>query len=188
MEDIRSAIEGRADDVIDQQRDTSVVYRQSARYAHEHGERELYFASRDANYACRDAIVKAISENYDGSHLSADGAKQVVEKFGMERTQYVLAATVRHKDWDARIDHQNKEWAKSIPFPDDKDALGTDRSAYYVVDQAHPGLVNIFVNQVRQIAKEMEKEKKPSVLQKLQQQKATPAKPPADKRRKEPEL
>lgn len=167
MEDIRNCIESRADDVIAQQRDASAVYRQSAHYAHEHGERDLYFASRDANFACRDAIVTAISENYDGRRLDSDAAKQVVEQFGMERTQYVLAATVRHKDWDARFDSQNKEWAKTIPFPDDKDALGTDRSAYYVVGQAHPGLVNIFVNQVRQMAKEREAERKPSVLDKL---------------------
>ena len=35
--------------------------------------------------------------------------------FGMDRTLYVLANTVRHKDWDGRISHDNKASLRHCP-------------------------------------------------------------------------
>ena len=90
--------------------------------------------------------------------------------FGRDRVVYVLANSVRQKSWDGRIDHRNKAWAQTIPVEENKDAWGTDRNCYFVVDQAHTGLLDLLVTHVR---KELEKEKeqpqkKPSVLGKLQ--------------------
>ena len=86
----------------------------------------------------------------------------------MERVSLVLANTVQDKDWDGRISPENKAWAKDISVPNDTDAWGGKRTHEYVCSQAHPGLINLFVNRFRK-EQEHEKERKPSVLKKLNQ-------------------
>ena len=96
---------------------------------------------------------------------------EVIDRFGMERVAFVLANTVQDKDWDGRISAENKAWAKEVPVPNDDNALGGRRTHEYVCTQAHPGLINLFVNRFRK-EQELAAEKKPSVLQKLQEAKA----------------
>ena len=108
--------------------------------------------------------------------------KEVVDRFGMERTAFVLANTVQDKDWDGRISDDNKKWAKDFPIPRDADAWGGRRTHEYVCSHAHPGLINLFVNRFRKV-QALEKEKKPSVLKKLYEAKADmPAKAPTKKK------
>jgi len=128
--------------------DKSPVYKYPAVYARENSELEQYRASYKANVACKEAIETAIRDNYSDNRLGKDAVKQVVERFGFERTFYVLSTTVREKDWDGRISRDNKEWAKSVPVVADEDVWGHDRNRYFVVD-AHPGLTDIFLNQTR---------------------------------------
>lgn len=128
---------------------TIPVYKYPAAYARENNELEQYRASYKANVACKEAIESAIRDNYRDNCLGKDTAKQVVEQFGYERTLYVLAETVREKDWDGRISRNNKDWAKTIPVFKDKDAWGSDRNLYFVVDAVNPGLTDIFINQAR---------------------------------------
>lgn len=160
---------------------TLPVYPHSATYAHEHGELVEYRASHQANIACRDAIDAAVREHYRNNRLDFAAVEQVAERFGLERTLHVLAVTVRHKDWDGRISSDHKTWAKAMPIPDDKDAFGNDHTLAYVVDQTHPGLVNLFVTKARR----MEKEQQPSIHQQLRQK--TDAPTPKSPVRKEPE-
>lgn len=129
--------------------DKTPLYKYPAAYARENGELEAYRASHKANIACRDAIDAAIRDNYRDNCLSPDAAKQVIAEFGFDRTLYVLANTVREKEWDGRIDHRNKEWARTIPIFDDIDGFGGNRNREFVVDQSHPGLVDLFVKQAR---------------------------------------
>ena len=151
MDVIRDSIENRADDVCRAKEElrTTPVYPHSAAYAREHGELEQYRASHKANIACKEAIEAAISEHYHDNRLGKEAAMEVIGAFGMDRTLYVLANTVRHKDWDGRISHDNKAWARTIPVYEDTDAWGNDRNTSFVVDQSHPGLTDIFLNQVR---------------------------------------
>lgn len=128
---------------------TIPVYKYPAAYARENGELEQYRVSYKANVACKEAIEAAIRDNYSDNRLGKEAVKQVVEQFGYERTFYVLAATVRAKDWDGRISRDNKEWAKTIPVFEDPDAWGHDRNRYFVVDAVNPGLTDIFINQAR---------------------------------------
>ncbi|RGX26339.1 DUF3849 domain-containing protein [Enterocloster asparagiformis] len=129
--------------------DKTPLYKYPAAYARENGELEAYRASHKANIACRDAIDAAIRDNYRDNCLSPDAAKQVIAEFGFDRTLYVLANTVREKDWDGRIDYRSKEWARTIPIFDDSDGFGGNRNREFVVDQSHPGLVDLFVKQAR---------------------------------------
>ena len=167
METIQTCIADRADRTLQAEREATLntpVYPHSLDYAKEHGEVKEYDASYQANVACKEAIEKAIGEHYDGAHFDSDLAvKQVMDAFGPERTSYVLANTVQHKDWDGRISNSNKEWAKTIPVAEDNQARK------FVVDKAHPGLTNLFVQQARKdmTEKEQTREKKPSILKKL---------------------
>ena len=104
----------------------------------------------------------------------------MLEKFGAERVQFILANTIQHKNRDGRISQDNKVWAKTIPMPEDS---GTSRHcAYLVVDGVNPGLTDLFTRQAR---KTMQEQQKSSVLQKLRQEPSI-HKPAAPKKR-EPE-
>jgi hypothetical protein len=73
----------------------------------------------------------------------------VVDQYGYNRTLFVLANTLRCKDWDGRVSDDNKRWAMTVPVYEDKDAWGDDRNREFVVDRAHPGLVDLFTTQAR---------------------------------------
>ena len=90
------------------------VHRQTGMYAREHGELEQFRQSNVANIACRAAIEKAITENFDGMRLRADAAEPVLSEFGSERVMFVLANTVQHKEWDGRFSRENKAWAAAF--------------------------------------------------------------------------
>lgn len=174
METVWDCLEGRADTLLEEQHRTlreTPVYSQSGAYAHEHGELNQYRASNEANMACKKAIEGAIRDHYRGYSLDGKAAvAEVVRAFGTERTMYILANTVRQKDWDGRISPSNKDWAKSIPIQKNPDAWGEDRNSHLVVD-SHPGLTDLFVSAFRkEYCQQQEKGIKPSVRAKLQNQ------------------
>ena len=178
MDVIRSCIETRADDIIEDQRKALLqlpIYPQTAAYAREHGELETYRASHRANVDCKNAIEDAISAHYKDNRLNMACLKEVTDRFGLERTAHVVANTIRDKDWDGRISDENKLWAKSVDILPDKSAWGGDHTREFVISQTHPGLVNLFANHVRKEVQQMQ-EIKPSVLQKLQEVKTAATK------------
>ena len=92
------------------------VYRFPAEHARENGELELYRASNKASAACKEAIEKAISEHYCDNVLHREAVAQVAEQFGHERILYVLAITIRQKDWDGRLDRKSTRLNSSHPL------------------------------------------------------------------------
>lgn len=116
--------------------------------------------------------------------LHREAVAQVAEQFGHERILYVLAITIRQKDWDARFSADNKQWAKTVPVSENPDAWGTDRNCYLAVN-SHSGLVDLFTKLAREAARAHER--KPSVLGKL---KSRPPEAAAEavKKAKEPSL
>ena len=134
------------------------MYMQSALSAISHDETDAYRASHLANVDCRKAIENAIAGHYRDNRLDVSFARDILETYGMERTQTVLASTIRAIDWDGRISDKNKAWAKSFPLPD---ASGRE----YHINRCNPGLTDLFCNEVRRIQREQER--KPSVLEKL---------------------
>ena len=124
------------------------VYRETANYAYEAGELDAYRASYDANIACADAIEQAISENYADNRLATRVAVEtVLEQFSEERVQYVLANTVQHSLHDGRYHSENKDWAGKI-------SVCEENSESFIIGQAHPGLVNLFINQFKDLLPE----------------------------------
>ena len=188
MDEIRDCIEARARTCIESQKEALrnlPVYAFSAAFAKEHGELEVYRASHRANVDCKNAIEAAISSHYRDNRFDASCVDAVIDRYGMERVAFVLANTVRDKDWDGRISPENKAWAKGFPVPNDDNARGGSHTHEYVCSKAHPGLINLFVNSFRK-KQELSKEKKPSVLQKLKEAKADlPKKSPGKAREAE---
>lgn len=183
MDVIRDSIESRANEVCRETEEWNPlsVYLYSAAYAAEHGETDAYWHSDQANFSCKAAIEQAIGAHYGDHRLNTETAvKEVMEKFGAERVQFILANTIRRMERDGRISRDNKAWAKIIPMPEDKDTL--QRCAYLVVDQVNPGLTDLFTRQVRKAVQEPEKG---SVLEKLKRELSAP-KPDTPKKR-EPE-
>ena len=145
MDNIRDTIEGRADVLVRQEEELrkSTIYKYPADYARENGELEQYRCSLKANDACRQAIEAAISRTHDGYNFESKAAvRDVVQKFGYERTLFVLAATVQNNQHDGRYSSANKNWAMTVPVFDSK------RSLEYSV-RSHPVLVNAFLDTAR---------------------------------------
>ena len=183
MDMIRDSIENRADDVCRAKEElrTTPVYPHSAAYASEHGEMAQYNRSYQANSACKEAIAQTISAHYAENRLDTEAAvKDVLEKFGAERVQFILVNTIQHKNHDGRISQDNKAWAKTIPMP--KDSGASRHCVYLVVDGVNPGLTDLFIRQAR---KTMQEQQKSSVLQKLRQE--PPVRKPAAPKKREPE-
>ncbi len=117
-----------------------------AEYKEEQAQKELEKAQakieRDAKVACKDAVDRAIAENFDGFRLPKGTAEGVIKEYGIERVSYVLANTVMHRRQEERISPENKEWAKSIePY-----AMYESRD---IVAASHPAVLNGFINQAR---------------------------------------
>mgnify|MGYP002552632134 CR=1 FL=1 len=141
------------------------VYKHTLDYARQNGELEVYRASRKLNIECAKAIRDAIWDNYKDNRLDTKCVKDVISKFGAKRTMYVLANTIQQQDWDGRYSPDNKRWAKSAVIHENKDPWGDNRNTVFVVQGAHPGLVDLFTSQARKEVAELEK--KPSVKEKL---------------------
>ena len=99
MDNIRDTIESRADELIRKETEMlkASVYKFPADYAREHGELEQYRTSLKANIACAKAIYDAISSHHEQYSFDSKAAvKDVVGKFGYDRTLFVLAATIQY--------------------------------------------------------------------------------------------
>lgn len=159
------------------------VYRYSGAYAIEHNQLDVYKQSFKLNIDCKDAIEQAIAAHYSNNSLGKDVAAEVIDRFGAERVEYVLANTIRQMDWDGRISPDNKAWAKSVLIYENKDPWGMDRNMDFTVTRSHPGLIDLVASQVRKLVKEQEKDR-PSVMEQLH--KKVPA-PPSNKKAREQE-
>lgn len=168
MDHVRECIEDLANGLLEAKREATrsiPLYQQSGEYAMEHGEMDAFRASRKANVACREAIESAISEGFDGMHLTAD-TKGVLAEFGPERVSYVLAATLQNKTWDERFSRNNQAWAAAVPMVEPQDR----RSAYII--NSHSTLLDSFVSTMRKELDAMRDQKsqaatKPSIKEQL---------------------
>ena len=130
------------------------LYLKTARYAREHGESEQYHRSHELNNACREEMDKAISENFDGMRLKEGFERELMERYGRERVEYVLATTVKENAWDGRYSRENMEWADSIPVSESE----SERIACCL--HSHPAVIDGLIRRIRrnEHAKQQEKE------------------------------
>lgn len=102
------------------------IYPHTGAYAHANGEIAQFRESNLANIACKAAIEASIAKHFDGMHLNPKAVSEVMDVFGPERTQYVLANTVQMLSWDGRFSRDNKAWAVKVDVVEDITA-GHDR-------------------------------------------------------------
>lgn len=117
------------------------LYIWSLDYAVRSNERDLWRESYRENCDCARAIERAISENYQDNSLD-DCTKTIIDRYGFDRVNWVLANTIQEKSDDGRFSQENKAWAKGFYIPKD------DVRWHFCVE-AHPGLTDIFTNQAR---------------------------------------
>ena len=178
MDILSETVENTAKDILKEAEAlrSAPVYPYPAGYARDNGELEKYRLSRKANIACKDAIEQAIGDHYADNRLnSAAAVQQVADVFGYDRMLYVLAVTVQHKNWDGRISDSNKEWAASVPVIEDKTDGSADQNVFFVIGQAHPGLIDLFVREARKA----QAREKAAEQQKPETAKAAPAEKPS---------
>ncbi len=166
-----SFIQDKADELVSANQANAAVqvYPYSGEVAEQEGDLEWYRQSHKLNIACKDEIEWSIARNYKNNTLSDEAVHQVVAQFGLPRTAFVLVNTIREKEWDGRISHDNKAWAKRVPVYPDMDTFGQNKRLKYVVN-CNAGLTDIFVNILRREYRQQEQQQqvKPSVRQKLQ--------------------
>ena len=166
-----SFIEDKADELLSANQANAAVqvYPYSGEVAEREGDLEWYRQSHKLNIACKDEIEWSIARNYENNTLSDEAVHQVVAQYGLPRTAFVLVNTIREKEWDGRISHDNKAWAKRVPVYPDVDTFGQNKRLKYVVN-CNAGLTDIFVNILRREYRQQEQQQqdKPSVRQKLQ--------------------
>ena len=119
------------------------LYLKTARYAREHGESEQYHRSHELNNACREEMDKAISKNFDGMHLKEGFERELMERYGRERVEYILATTVKENAWDGRYSRENREWADHVPVSESEN----ERIACCL--HSHPAVIDGLIRRIR---------------------------------------
>ena len=121
MDVIRDTIETRANELYQAQEKlkNTPLYPHSAAYASEHGRwHSTTLRFRQATPAWRPSSRRSAAITAITGWMPKPSVNDVLEQFGPDRVQYVLANTVRHKEWDGRISRDNKAWASTIPMPE----------------------------------------------------------------------
>lgn len=70
------------------------LYLYSLKEAAEWNEKDEWRESYLENCDCARAIERAIDEHYDGQYLNSC-AQEIIDRYGFDRVNFVLAATVR---------------------------------------------------------------------------------------------
>lgn len=118
------------------------LYRWSLEDAVRNNERTEWRESYRENCDCARAIERAIEENYHDNRLE-DCTQDIIDQYGFDRVNWVLANTIQEKDHDGRFSPENKEWAKQTHIP-------KDEARWHYCVESHSGLTDLFTNQVRQ--------------------------------------
>lgn len=129
------------------------LYKRTADHAQKYGKLEQYRDSLRANNVCRREIEAAIFETWDGTNFSPDAAKGIIDRFGVERTSYVLASSIQEKAWEDQFSSDNLDWAKTVP-----QFLPEDRRSQFVVS-CHTVKLDAFVSLFRKEVAAMEQSK-----------------------------
>lgn len=119
------------------------LYPYSTEEARRQNELSLWRASHKANIACKEAIEEAVRSHFDGAYLDEGCLADVLREFGYKRTAWVLANTVQQLDWDGRFSPRNKELARQIDIPQDK-----QHNIAFIVT-SHPAVLDGVIDQYR---------------------------------------
>ena len=145
-------------------------------YALENEETIPYWDSHKCNVACRHDIEQAIQDHFDGYTLHGGAPNAVLQKYGEERTLYVLANTIQLMRDDGRVSRKNIQWADTFSIANGTSADDSQRREFMV--REHPGLFDLFTkvtrdtvrnSRTKQLEQKMGKgeDHRPSILKQL---------------------
>ena len=91
------------------------LYRALRKDAEQYGEEELWDRSFTENVCCARAIERAIQKSTDsGLGLNADRVQPVLDEYGIKRTLYILAHSIKAQGPDAAPSEEIRDWSRSI--------------------------------------------------------------------------
>lgn len=127
------------------------IYPQSVDYAREHGELDAWRESQDINSKCASAIDKAIVlVNYETNRYDLPSAAQaVIELYGAERVNAVLANIIMTHSYDGRYSSANKQWAQEHNILSDSE----------LYCNTHPYVLNGFIDRAIEITAKLKTER-----------------------------
>ena len=117
------------------------LYLYSLQNAEEMDEVKQWRESHRENCKCANDITEAIHDNYHNDRLE-DCVQPLIEKYGFDRVNWVIANTICEGIHDGRYSPENKKWARSF------DVMKDDHNWLFCAT-SHPGLVNLFADQLR---------------------------------------
>ena len=117
-------------------------------------QRELSRLEHGQRLECKKDIDALIAEKFNGFVLPRNTADEIIDKYGIDCVEFVLANTVTHFDYDGRFSRNNKDWAKDIVAENEWE--NND-----LILSSHPAVLDGFTNQARRyinVIREKEKE------------------------------
>jgi len=128
-----------------------LVYPYDFNTADERTEVSLYHNSSKQNTACAKAIDAAINAScYETNYYNFElAAMKVISEYGFERVNMVLAKNIH--DYDGRFSAANKQWAQGYDV--------TSKAFDYAIMNAHPILIDSFVNHTKKLYAELDAER-----------------------------
>lgn len=141
------------------------IYKNNLEYAKKNGEREQYLQNLELCDKCGAFIRHSIAVNFNFTTKYLDVktiTAEVTEKYGFERTMFMLALRVDSLKNDGRVDIANKEWAKKflVNYPNAEELR---KIADRVFENAHPALLDSVAEEVRFTFMEMNRSKEREV-------------------------
>ncbi|MGN0509594.1 MAG: DUF3849 domain-containing protein, partial [Ruminococcus sp.] len=109
---------------------------------------KLPVESVEPNEACRYSVEGYIKGNFDGMRLKTENISGLVDYYGEERLNFVLANTVQMSETDGRYSLGNKAWASGIVVLNDE----SERRKFYI--NSHPAILDGFISSYRKQQKE----------------------------------
>lgn len=140
------------------------VYKYSWEEALARGEAERFRQSHRMNIACKQAVEAAVRAGFDGLRLKEGCIRIVLEEYGTDRMEWVLANTINRKSFEGRFSRRNREWAKGIPVPGSP-AYGFDLRDEFVVE-SHPAVLDGFIDLYRKEQEQKQPQEDKSAIRK----------------------
>ena len=146
-----------SDEYLNSYSDVAELLKLTADKISESIERENIALFRKENLACAHDIDAFLSKHYNNNTLDSNAAlTELLERYSLERIQVVVAANLYKKDFDGRISKENYNWGNEV-IGKLSENMRMGINANYLT--AHPGLLNLFANTVREYEeKSLEKE------------------------------
>ncbi len=130
-------------------KDTAIGSMQTAVHNVVEARHKEYINALNLHTDCKNAIDKAISENYDGMHLKDGFENALIDKYGMGEINYVLANTVQYFYDDGRISRDNKAWANKIEITEN------EGHRYQFTSNTHRAILDGFIDRMRKKQREL---------------------------------